>query len=500
MLNKDDDITIIWFDDKIDQEINDTLEQLHDHIIICFTISELINFIDNIQNEKIILIISGKYSRQTLTLVHNNDKIDSIYIFCLNDQFYKDLIDNKQYSKLIGIYTQYDQLFTILEKQIHLLLKHLSIFNLFDQIDKPIRDLEQESINYLWYQLLRDTLMTMETQTEQSKQEMIDYCRLYFHSNSTYLKQIDEFQQTYRSSDAIRWYTKDCFLFRFVNKALRTENIESLFQLRYFIKDLCKNLKLLFDENFQLYQESLDTITFYRGLTLSDKDINQLKQSIKKYISTNGFLSTSFYRNIAETFSKNVIFEIQIDTKLNNIIYADISKMSYNIDEEEVLFDIGAIFQIIDVKMNNDKCIVSMIGINNNIEYLKNDYFQLEQKYLQENMIDNILSNINANSFFGEFLLTMGYTNKAIDYFENLLKQLSNSIFNEYEIYIITGNLADAYISNKQYNLALKYALDSYNICKNFKFNYSVSISASLLRRFYLNIIIIAYSICIVNH
>ncbi|CAF4377998.1 unnamed protein product, partial [Rotaria sordida] len=47
---------------------------------------------------------------------------------------------------------------------------------------------------------------------------------------------------------------------------------------------------------------------------------------------------------------------------------------------------------------------------------------------------------------------------------------------------ILTGNLADAYAQNGQYDLALKYALISYEIHKNFHNNYSVSIAVSLLR------------------
>jgi hypothetical protein len=484
--NTDEDLTIIWFDDKIDEEIQTMLDYSHDHIQICHSFDELDTSIDLIRNEKIILIVAGRYSRETLSSIHDNDKIDSVYIFCLNSSLYQDLIDDKKYSKLAGIYTEYRCLFPILQQQIHLILKHLSIFNLFQHIDKPIRDLQYESSNYLWYQLFRDTLMTMETENDQCKQQLIDYCRSYYRLNKKCLEQIDTFEQTYQSSDAIRWYTKDSFLYRFVNKALRTEDIEALFRLRYFIKDLCKNLKILFDENFQIYQNSLDEIVVYRGLTLPIIVIEQLKQSVDKYVSTNGFLSTTFKRDVAEMFGANVIFEIKIETDLNNIIYAYISKMSINPSEDEVLFDLGAIFQIKNVQYKDDKYIVSMIGINNNIDYLKSDYFLIEREYLQENLIDNILFNINAHSFFGKFLLTMGLTKQAIDYFEELYKNSlannDNSPYNEYEVYLIAGNLADAYSQNNQNDLALKYAFNCYNTHKNFRNNYSVPIAASLLR------------------
>ncbi|CAF1110512.1 unnamed protein product [Didymodactylos carnosus] len=54
-------------------------------------------------------------------------------------------------------------------------------------------------------------------------------------------------------------------------------------------------------------------------------------------VSTNGFLSTSRNKNVVELFAANVLFHIQIDTSLNNIIYAAISRLSAVPDEEEVL-------------------------------------------------------------------------------------------------------------------------------------------------------------------
>ncbi|CAF1267272.1 unnamed protein product, partial [Didymodactylos carnosus] len=53
----------------------------------------------------------------------------------------------------------YDSLFQMLEKQIRSLLGHLSIFKLFNENNKSFRDLEQDGIDYAWYQLLRDALM-----------------------------------------------------------------------------------------------------------------------------------------------------------------------------------------------------------------------------------------------------------------------------------------------------------------------------------------------------
>ena len=54
---------------------------------------------------------------------------------------------------------------------------------------------------------------------------------------------IDEFEEEYSEEYALWWYTRDTFLFRELNKALRFQNIDWLFQFRFFIHDMHKLLK-----------------------------------------------------------------------------------------------------------------------------------------------------------------------------------------------------------------------------------------------------------------
>ncbi|CAF1521025.1 unnamed protein product [Didymodactylos carnosus] len=103
-VNKKDDIILIWFDNcNIDQNIKNQFEQLHDDCLQCFNITELTDSITNIIDKNIFLIISNQYSEETLQLFHDNEKLDSFYIICINKQVYQ---NQKEYSKLIGVYVQ----------------------------------------------------------------------------------------------------------------------------------------------------------------------------------------------------------------------------------------------------------------------------------------------------------------------------------------------------------------------------------------------------------
>ena len=43
-------------------------------------------------------------------------------------------------------------------------------------------------------------------------------------------------KKTYSSETAIWWYTRDSFIYRILNKALRTQNIQILISFRFLIK------------------------------------------------------------------------------------------------------------------------------------------------------------------------------------------------------------------------------------------------------------------------
>ncbi len=183
------------------------------------------------------------------------------------------------------------------------------MFKVFAYSNRSMRDLEEESTGYLWYKLLHDTLVRMDRNETIDKQEFLDFCRFYYVNDPLRLKAIDDFEKNSTASNAIQWYTKNFFPFNFVNKALRTEDVTALYKLRYFIIALCEQLKAIYVEDYEWYQDLFQPFIVYRGLTLSQIDIEVLIHSVGKYVSTNGFLSTSRSRVVADRFAGNVLLD-----------------------------------------------------------------------------------------------------------------------------------------------------------------------------------------------
>ncbi len=132
-------------------------------------------------------------------------------------------------------------------------------------------------------------------------------------------KKISEFDQYYQSTNAIFWYTRNYFLFRLLNQAFRTEDIDNIFKFRFFIVDLYQQLL-----NLHSSQRFPSKLTVYRGQSIGLTELEHLKENIGQLISINTFLSTTTDPQVASIFAgdgtnhpsyeRSVLFEMTIDT------------------------------------------------------------------------------------------------------------------------------------------------------------------------------------------
>ncbi|CAF1397619.1 unnamed protein product, partial [Didymodactylos carnosus] len=136
--------------------------------------------------------------------------------------------------------------------------------------------------------------------------------------------------------------------------------------------------------------------------------------------------------------------------------------LSENPTEEEILFDLGVIFQIKNVTFKDNKWIVSFRTVNN-ISCLKNKHFELLQEYIKRSLMNKT---INNDFLFGYFLYELDYYCTTIEYFKDSFK-----IFNGVANYLAHFLIAQSYKSIKQYPLALEYAKKAYIIDSNISDN-----------------------------
>jgi tetratricopeptide (TPR) repeat protein len=330
---------------------------------------------------------------------------------------------------------------------------------LFDgQRQKSTRNLSKEAASFLGFQILF-TILKKIPRTDQALHDMLEKCSDYYRFNDTELRRIEEFRMTYTMDKAAEWYTIDSFVYRVVNKVLRTEDIELLYLFRCYIIDLC----------LQLEQEhnkvcSTEILTLYRGQDIPTEEFEKLKQNTGILISPNGFFSTSRYINVALSFiadrhdtneKKTVLFEITADPRLESVVFADIEPHSRMQGEKEVLFSLGAIFiitQIIyDSSMNIWKVYMTATdeGSKQASEYSKFIQNQMEEEY-------------NPTILFGYLLWRdVGKIDKAEKYFKILLKSLPDDHEDIPSVYHQLGNV---FFHKEEWNIALDFYTKAYDL------------------------------------
>ncbi|CAF0875555.1 unnamed protein product [Didymodactylos carnosus] len=355
--------SLLWLDAYVNTADNREVQQKLRTVINCIKTFDSVGPCQEYlerqdENEKILLIVSGSYGRQIVSKIHNLKQVTAIYVYCMN--IISHLKWTRQFNKVMMITTSSTELIEKLSLDQRQRDKIEDLTMIPISISHQRKSTSNFNGDFMWSQLFLEVLLRVK-QTPDDRQVLIQFCKEIYVDNDIQTKIIDEFERTYCPEKALWWYTRNTFLFKMLNNALRTNNIETLFLFRFFIEDLYNQLKNLHQN--QCHQSQLTKV--YRVQLLSVEEINMVQSSIGNYFSINKFLLTSTNGNLSSSLSsfitncdnntlQPVIFEINIDQSSNIECkpFANISKLSYFKDENEILFSIGTIFQIENVQCN----------------------------------------------------------------------------------------------------------------------------------------------------
>ena len=180
------------------------------------------------------------------------------------------------------------------------------------------------------------------------KVKFAEECSLLYADNPSVLQAIKEFSHTYAPEEAIRWYTRDGFLYKVLNRVLREKNQETIQLLHFLIYDLNQQLKNELKSTKQDWMTATDTVRLYRGQQMSMEELQQLRKNKGEELFVNSFLSMTTDLAVANMFSgagsfgpddriQSVIFHIEWAEFSPKQGVADIHRLSFNGDENEVL-------------------------------------------------------------------------------------------------------------------------------------------------------------------
>lgn len=377
------DRTYIWLDDNlqsIEQRFQSTISPNQWKYFSNADECQTFILCQQLQNNPKIYLLSSYSLAEQLFAYEHVSKIFVAYLYSNQNGIFSKWTNT--FPVIRGIYKDFDALFEQFDfditTNIELLPHHQKQQVNFDEISMkfrrnilllffclkeiedplPISFYDTDQDGFRRHRVIIEILLKLP-RTLEAKQEMIDELRRVSSDNDIVLKQINDFEQSYHSNAAIQWYTRDSFLYRLINRALRYEDIELIIKYRFFIIDLYQKLDELHQQIIHINNQSEQTITtYYRGQLIPSTELDQLKQHVGSLISINTFFSTTLSLDIALMFAggstsegltmnKPVIFCIEVSSSIENTRpYANINFYSDYEEEDEVLFAMGCVFSI----------------------------------------------------------------------------------------------------------------------------------------------------------
>ena len=349
LLTAKENTIITWFNDSQMgnsddiQTVKDQLGENNVGILFIFDdVDECVDFINDVKDNRIILIIGPSTGAKVLRRVLDVSQIQVVFLVCSNHTMRPIWATECGPIRCITVNS------TSVYQQIEIFIANHTVG--IDILDSSIISTNQNKFDarFVYCQILKYVLTGMIYSNDDTN-DMIEFFRNKFKHQPITLKSIEEFGKHYEPNKAIWFYTNYIFLYKTVNSALRTFDIRALYAMRVFLKDLHLQIARL-----HVTTQIIAVLKLYRGVVMPTTDFEKIKDKTGKLLSFNDFLSTSKNQDVALMFASSslldeiaVIFEITIDpSMLTDAAFTSIQGMSQYRDEEEYLFTTGSIFRI----------------------------------------------------------------------------------------------------------------------------------------------------------
>ncbi|CAF3651339.1 unnamed protein product [Rotaria socialis] len=350
---------IVW----LDTSVNDADIIHRNSVARCRRISVLINtfinvdeclqYLTKMKETKILMIIAGNCVKEIWPRIKSMKHIHSVYIITDDDDDQKKEYSKQEYEKVKGIFDRVDPIFGLLKRDTrHIEQDLLGISIVIPSDDYLKQELRQLNSLFLYWFLVRQIILDVKYDDGAHK-SLAEFCRSHFTENSKELKIIDEYENNYHDHSPIWWYTRQCFLYVMLNRAIHTQDIEVIIKLAPFIQDLHRNIEEI--------ETSNETSTvLYRSQITSNDDFEKMKGTEGHLLSFHNFmLANSNYKTALDDArrargnanSVALLFRIEVDSSQKSTCFTPLKDTSYLKDQENnFLFSMQSIFRTSEIK------------------------------------------------------------------------------------------------------------------------------------------------------
>ena len=417
---------LLWLDADINEsndDFYDCMTQLRRSISTIETFTDAdqcTDYLTEIQDEKVLMIISGDLGQHVVPLIHDISQLTAVFVFCDNKTHHEQWA--KQWPKVKSVFTEIGSVYESLKQTARQCDQDTMPISFVSTDEVSIENLDQLDQSFMYSQILKEILFEMD-HDEQSIKDFTAYCRHHYADGDLQLDSIDKFEREYRDQSPIWWYTCEGFLYSMLNRALRTQEVDTIIKMGFFMNDLHRHIARLHAEQFGGHH--LEPFIVYRGQGLSTGDFEKLTKTIGGLMSFNNFLSTSKDEAVSRMFAESsescpeqvgILFKMTIDPSISKIPFADLNDVSYFKSEDEVLFSMHAVFRISDLRKLDNSNRLWEVALK-----LTNDDDPLLSSHTER--MRNETQGSPGWDRLGQLLIRLGKFDKAEEVYEVLLDQ-----------------------------------------------------------------------------
>ncbi|UJR23839.1 hypothetical protein I4U23_026814 [Adineta vaga] len=459
-----ENFVLIWFLSNSSLDIENEKKKLR-HMISWLKIfndsNECITYINTIRIEKVFLIVPIMDS--WLDCVQNLPQLEKIYVL---DPSFQHSKENGDYSSSSLSNTFYDidslcQQLKIDTDLCELDLINISTFSLSNQDGSISVKRKQQEASFLLMQLMREMLFRLKFEIN-AKTELINILRIHYVNDEEQLRAIQDFETNYRPQKALIWLTRECFLWRIIQRIQRTQEIDIHYKIGFFAKHVCAQLNI--------FQDNHSTITekkwiVYRGKTMSNelfetliKNNSQGLLSIATFFmaDTNKELAIDFicHRLITHPEMIGIVFEIHTNSTIRSTRspFASLEEVfgMETSGRDGILFSAYTVFRIESIEQIIEQSkmmwLIKLIIINDDEPQLLRVVSSLRSSEIY----------MNPLSYLGKLIMEKGDYDQAEEFFLGMLED--SSVLNQpHRLIRVHRGLGTNYMNKGDYTKALKH-------------------------------------------
>lgn len=242
-------IHVIVYDER-DQIVAPIRNSLVEPVVSFTNLGSCMSYIDEVtKNNEAAVVVTPSLEDRVLRTFESSEPIEAVFVLSSTNRSV-----SRSLTKVVGVYTRVDELLQTLCDRLESIESRLNTNSMLFHLDEE----GGYNYNFFFYQLW----LTHELRQTLTKQTLVEQANLLFRQSKQMRAAINEFDTSYRKSDALRWIDKNLHPFPYyllATNALRTHDQRILGILRFFILDINRQLKLL-------SSIKMTTQAFYGGL------------------------------------------------------------------------------------------------------------------------------------------------------------------------------------------------------------------------------------------